>query len=231
MGRSQRHRIEEQGFSVRGQIYEQGAINDQILKSIGGAIANAQPVLSNINPSTAVIGSADVTLHAIGSGFDANCAILFNGGRETTVLVSPTELTTIVKPSLVTTAGSYPVQVIKGQSLPSAAIKQFTFTATELEDPEGLQARRGSETDERYRGPFELKRIEPDEEGGAWYVLDRVEIREGDKLRAEATGSSSTNGDFEARDISNDVEGETAIYWKSPSITADIVGKGRITIL
>ena len=85
--------------------------------------------------------------------------------------------------------------------------------------------------DQREHGPFSLKRIEPDEEGGAWYVLDRVDIREGDMLRAEATGSSSTNGDFRAVDISNDVEGETAVYWKSPSITADIVGKGRITIL
>lgn len=228
MGRSQRHRIEEQGFSALGKIYEQGAINDQILKSIGGAIANAQPVLTSINPTTAVKDSADFSLHCIGSGYTADCRILFAGNPEPITLHSATDISTIVKPSLGWGVNQpIPVQVVKGASLPSAAIKYFTFTSALGDAPEGLR----QAVTERERGPFNLKRIEPDGEGGAWYVLDRVDIREGDTLRVEASGSSSTNGDFVVGSVSNDVSGETAVYWADPSITADIVGKGRITIL
>ena len=228
MGRSQRHRVEEQGFSAIGHIYEQGAINDQILKSIGGAVTGARPVLTSINPTTAVIGGADLTLHAIGSGFDANCAILFNGGREPTVLVSPTELTTTVKPSLVTIAGSYPVQVVKGNSLVSAAVKSFTFTVA------GQQTVRAPAGERIFPiGPFNLLRIEPNEDG-VWYVFNRTDggqIQPDDTLRVEATGSSDTNGDFIAEDINTDVAGETAVFREGPTINAALTAKGRATVI
>jgi hypothetical protein len=225
MGRSQRHKIEEQGYSSRGEIYEQGAINDQVLKSVGGVIVDtARPVLSSINPATAVCGSADLTMHAVGSGFqDGATKILFGGVEQTTTFVSATDISCTVKPSQAPLPKLVTVQVITGASLPSSATKSFSFTAA--------AGREAPSTDSPKRGPFNLLRIEPDEEGGAWYVLERCDIREGDKLRAEATGNSATNGDFEALDISDEVVDETAVYWKDATISDEIVGKGRITIL
>jgi hypothetical protein len=229
MSRSQRHKIEEQGYTSRGEIYEQGAINDQILKRLGGAIvANLRPVLTSINPATAVCSSADLTMHALGSGFTTDTKIMFGGTQQVTTFVSATDITCVVKPSQAPLPKLVTVQVITGASLPSSATKSFSFTATGMEDP---QAVRGTLTDERERGPFPLLRIEPDEDGGAWYVFERMDIEEGDTLRAEATGNSGTNGDFEVVDISDEVAGETAVYWKDAEIAEEIVGKGRLTII
>lgn len=126
MGRSQRHKVEEQVRSSAGAIYEEGGINDQALKAIGGAIINAQPVLTSLNPATAVKGGADVTLHCLGSNFTASSVINFNGGNEPTTFVNAGDITTIVKPSLVSVAISVPVVVING--VLSSAPKTFTFT-------------------------------------------------------------------------------------------------------
>jgi hypothetical protein len=126
MGRSQRHRVEEQVRSSSGHIYEQGAINDQALKAIGGAITGAMPVLTSLNPATAAKGSADLTLHCLGSGFTANSVINFNGGNEPTTFVNAGDITTIVKPSLVSIAIAVPVVVVNG--VLSSAPKTFTFT-------------------------------------------------------------------------------------------------------
>ena len=129
-GRSQRHKVEEQGYSSGGKIYEQGAINDQILKAIGGTIGDivtAKPTLASLSPSTAVHGGADFTLNCIGTGFTNTCVIVFNGGEEPTTFVSPTSVTTGVKPSLVSAAIVVPVQVVKGGALGSE-VRNFTFT-------------------------------------------------------------------------------------------------------
>jgi len=130
MGRSQRHKIEEQGYASNGNIYDQGAINDQILKAIGGTIGSivtGKPTLSSLSPSTAVHGGADFTLNCIGTNFTTACVIVFNGGEEPTTFVSPTSVTTLVKPSLVSAAIVVPVQVVKGGVLGSET-RNFTFT-------------------------------------------------------------------------------------------------------
>jgi hypothetical protein len=126
MGRSQRHRCEEQVRSSSGAIYEEGGINDQALKAIGGAIVGATPVLTSLNPATAVHGGADVTLHCLGSGFTATSVINFNGGNEATTFVNAGDITTLVKPSLVGQAIAVPVSVLNG--VLASQPKTFTFT-------------------------------------------------------------------------------------------------------
>lgn len=69
------------------------------------------PTLASLEPATAEIGSADVLLHAIGTGFEDGCSIVFNGGEEPTTFVSATEVTTVVKPSLATGPWTLPVYV------------------------------------------------------------------------------------------------------------------------
>src|SRR5262245_7061418 len=62
--------------------------------------------LTSIEPDTAVIGDPDVKLVCIGEGFLDDSVIVFNEGIEATTYVSGQELTTIVRPSTASVAGS-----------------------------------------------------------------------------------------------------------------------------
>lgn len=85
------------------------------------------PVISSLSPATAVVGGADLTLTVAGSGFNSGSVILFNGGAEATTFVDSGSLTTIVKPSLASGAGSVPVAVRNGSATSNE--KPFVFTA------------------------------------------------------------------------------------------------------
>jgi IPT/TIG domain len=73
------------------------------------------PELLDIDPDVAAIGDPDVTLNCHGEGFTADSVIVFNGGDEPTTFLSPTHLTTIVKPSTAGTPGEYGVTVRNAQ--------------------------------------------------------------------------------------------------------------------
>jgi predicted flap endonuclease-1-like 5' DNA nuclease len=88
--------------------------------------------LTEISPTEAVIGGADVELNCVGTGFTKHSLIIFNGGIEPTTYVSDELLTTVVKPSTAETAGSYPVLIREGEEETSA----FDFTFTEAAEPE-----------------------------------------------------------------------------------------------
>ena len=85
--------------------------------------------LTSIAPNTAVIGAAAFTMTVTGTNFTPEHTILFNGGAENTVFVSPTTLRTGVDPTTAGTAGGYPVEVIGPGGLKTAP-QTFTFTAT-----------------------------------------------------------------------------------------------------
>ena len=75
------------------------------------------PVISALEPSEATAGDPDVTLRVLGLNFDPSSVIVFNGGAETTVYVSASELTTLVKVSgdeFAPVPGTYTVQVRTG---------------------------------------------------------------------------------------------------------------------
>jgi hypothetical protein len=82
--------------------------------------------LTSLSPNTAVSGSADVVMSCIGIGFTSETIIQFGEHDEPTTLVSPTEVTTGVKPSLFAPA-AVPV-LVKNGSLSSEPL-DFTFTA------------------------------------------------------------------------------------------------------
>lgn len=82
--------------------------------------------LAAIDPTTAEVGAADLTLTVTGTGFGPDSVIVFNGGEEETTIVSDTQLTTIVKPSTASGAVAVPVWVRSGGE-DSASI-DFTFT-------------------------------------------------------------------------------------------------------
>jgi hypothetical protein len=85
--------------------------------------------VTGLEPRDAVMNGPDFTLHVLGIGFTEETIILFNHGEEPTTFVSATEVTTIVKPSLVGAPVAVPVSVVDG-----LGEIQFTFL------PEGAGA-------------------------------------------------------------------------------------------
>jgi hypothetical protein len=84
------------------------------------------PTLDSLNPDSAVAGdAADITLSCIGTGFTADTIIMFNGLPEPTTLVSDTEVTTGVKPSLFVVPAVCPVELHTNMNV--TASLDFTF--------------------------------------------------------------------------------------------------------
>ena len=69
------------------------------------------PVVSSLNPASAVLGSPLFDIHVIGSGFVPGSIIVFNGIDEPTTLVSDTELTTGVNMDVWMAEADVPVAV------------------------------------------------------------------------------------------------------------------------
>lgn len=84
------------------------------------------PILESLSPDTVISGDPDVVLSCIGSGFTWETTIKFGDYDEPTTLVSPTEVTTIVKPSIFAPAV---VPVLVRNGLVSSDPLDFTFTA------------------------------------------------------------------------------------------------------
>ena len=84
--------------------------------------------LSSLSPNTAVAGAtADIVMSCIGTGFTPDTVIKFGTYDEPTTFVSPTEVTTGVKPSLFVNPDTVPVLVHSGGD--SSKPLDFTFTA------------------------------------------------------------------------------------------------------
>ena len=69
------------------------------------------PVVTSLNPNTAVLGSPSFDVHVMGSGFTAESIIMFAGQPEPTTFVSSTELTTGVNMDVWLGPDSVPVAV------------------------------------------------------------------------------------------------------------------------
>jgi hypothetical protein len=112
-----------------GEIHEYEDPAAQSLLDAGYAVLapleeGPPPEVTSLEPTGAICGGPDLTLHVLGTGFTEASVILFNGGEEVTVYVSPTELTTIVKPSLAPLAVVVPVSVVG-----ALTAVDFAFTA------------------------------------------------------------------------------------------------------
>jgi hypothetical protein len=87
------------------------------------------PEISSLTPATAVAGdAADIVMTVAGVNFSAGSVIYFNGLPEPTTLVSDTEVSTGVKPSLFVEPVICPVEVRNSDGGKSASL-DFTFTA------------------------------------------------------------------------------------------------------
>jgi len=81
--------------------------------------------LDSLSPNSAVSGSEDLVLSCIGTGFTIETVMKFGDYDEPTTLVSSTEVTTIVKPSIFAPA-VVPVRV-RNSAMTTDPL-DFTFT-------------------------------------------------------------------------------------------------------
>jgi len=100
--------------------------------------------LTEMEPTSAIIGDDDLTLVLTGTGFTADSIIVFNGGDEPTTLMSDTQVATIVKPSTAGVSGAYPVLVREGGVETDAL--EFTFYEAPEADAQDAEDG-GAETD------------------------------------------------------------------------------------
>jgi hypothetical protein len=96
--------------STRGLILVAAAL---VLNSCGGVINLPTPVITSLNPSSVIAGSTQFTLIVNGSGFAPSSLIEFNGFQRPTIFdqFNHNELSTVVNPSDIPTAGTISVTV------------------------------------------------------------------------------------------------------------------------
>ena len=87
-------------------------------------------VISSLDPETAVAGdAADITMVVNGTGFGADSVIVFDGLDEPTTLVSPTQVSTGVKPSLYVVPADCLVGVRNAAGMSNELVFSFTAAA------------------------------------------------------------------------------------------------------
>jgi IPT/TIG domain len=99
------------------------------------------PTLDSLKPAEAALGDPDLAVSCQGSGFTAESVIVFNGGDEPTTFVDDTEVTTVVKPSTATVAGSFPVSVRNADRQQTEPLN-FTFTEPVVKEAEATTTKR-----------------------------------------------------------------------------------------
>jgi hypothetical protein len=82
-----------------------------------------------LDPGEAELGTPDVELHVIGTGFTDACVITFNGGDEPTTMNATTDVSTMIDMSTASTAGAYPVTVKRGEEETEPLLFRFTEAA------------------------------------------------------------------------------------------------------
>jgi hypothetical protein len=87
-------------------------------------------VVSSLDPETAVAGDpTDITMTVTGSGFTAASVIVFDGLDEPTTLISPTQVSTGVKPSLFVVPADCLVGVRNAAGMSNELVFSFTSAA------------------------------------------------------------------------------------------------------
>jgi hypothetical protein len=89
------------------------------------------PVITALNPASAIAGGAPFTLSVIGSNFDPAAQVQFNGSSRTTTFISSTQLQAAITSSDIATIGANSVTVVNPAASggASAAFTFFTGTA------------------------------------------------------------------------------------------------------
>jgi hypothetical protein len=127
--------LAQYGVVVMNKEADGSALEDPDAPPPAAPDQSEPPVLLSLSPSSAVSGDPDFVLRCRGANFGSGATIMFGEEDEPTTLVSSTEVTTGVKPSLFAPA-VVPVFIRSGGK--SSQVVDFTFT-----EPTATRHRRG----------------------------------------------------------------------------------------
>ena len=130
MGRSQRHKVYEQGQASNGEWIAQGTINPVVADILKEYVAAYNPTLDYLDPDHGVMGGGYLTVNVYGQNFDETCVVEFGGVDVVTTFTSDTQLYfTAAIPEL--TEGTYDVLVrkdtLKTDIVPFGVLPQEAF--------------------------------------------------------------------------------------------------------
>ena len=103
-------------------------------------VPNPAPVLTSLDPASATVGSGDLTLNLIGTGFFEGSQVLWNGESRTTTFLSPTLLQAEIPAADLAIPGQVEVVVLNptpgGGSSDMLLFEIADFTAPEVSEAE-----------------------------------------------------------------------------------------------
>jgi hypothetical protein len=94
------------------RIYNNGKQIASISFTVELPVATSGPVITSLSPTSIIAGNPSFPLTVLGTGFDSNSAVLWNGSLLPTTFLSPTTLKATITAGLVATTVNVPVTVI-----------------------------------------------------------------------------------------------------------------------
>jgi len=116
--RSQRHLVEQRGYSSGGQPFSEGGFSPTL----------KQPTVGSINPTTGVHGAADMVVTITGTNFTPQTQVVLDplsapsGGAQATTYISATQVSFVMKLTNYTGAKAVGVWTRTGSFLSPAGI-------------------------------------------------------------------------------------------------------------
>jgi hypothetical protein len=95
--------------------------------TLAGLPDSSAPVLTELVPDTAEIGSEDFVISIMGEKFDEHTVIWWKDHDEPTTFVSENEVTTLVRPDTIASPELLPISVRNGAAFSN--VLEFDFTA------------------------------------------------------------------------------------------------------
>jgi len=212
------------GSSLTGAIPEDAVLPPDPNPTPPDPEPGMEPTLTSLDPNTAELDSADITLRCIGTNFTDSSVIHFSDHDEPTTFVSDTEVTTGVKPSLGWGEVAVPVTIKQGSYETDPL--DFTFTAAPVtEGPEPPTEGNEPPTERTLPlGPVNLTSIDDHEDGIAITPESAIDIRVGDTVLIEATGNTTINGSYAVLSI------DPVVVDNPTELLTPITAKGRVTV-
>jgi IPT/TIG domain-containing protein len=173
------------------------------------------PVISSINPDNAAIGDPPQLVNVNGSNFAGLSAVMIDDTKVATTFLSDTQLQVTLDPGDAAAVFTIKVQNPDGQESNTS-----TFTVGEP----ATQASRSFPI-----GPLPIQSITPDSGGGGAIYLVYGDVRTGDAVTIEATGTTAANGTYIVDEAVTDASGTHVVIHDSGA-TALIEAKGRLTV-
>jgi hypothetical protein len=180
------------------------------------------PTLTSLHPASAPIQTGDITIRILGTGFTNETVMVWNGADDHAAYNNENEMTTVVKTSLSTVPSTCTVAMRNGTSNISNELTFELVDGTpESGDEESPPAGRTFPI-----GPITIALVEDDADGITLTLSEAADVKAGDTVLIEATGTTAVNGSYPV--LASD--GTVVLVDNNAELANPIENKGRLTV-